>query len=144
MLFAKKPSDFYPHSEAVGCYVQCNGQFLLLFNGRKKIKAYSYKWGLPAGLVEEGEFIEQAMWRELYEETGLNSHEFKYEKSFYVRRGWRDFPFHIFKLLVDERPDIHLSDEHDGYCWVNPNRALGFPLVPDQKKCIQLCYPDTG
>jgi putative (di)nucleoside polyphosphate hydrolase len=40
----------------------------------KRIKSDNrYKWQMPQGGVDKGEAVEQALWRELYEETGINN-----------------------------------------------------------------------
>lgn len=35
-------------------------------------------WGLPGGAMEYGETIEETMLREVYEETGLQLHDYKF------------------------------------------------------------------
>jgi len=53
----------------VACAVRCDGQLLVL---RRRYAPGAGKWGLPAGYVEPGETAEEAMSREIREETGLD------------------------------------------------------------------------
>ncbi|HEY6291741.1 MAG TPA: NUDIX hydrolase [Terriglobia bacterium] len=45
-----------------------NGQVLLVRRGREPLKG---DWSIPGGLVEIGESLAEALWREVKEETGL-------------------------------------------------------------------------
>lgn len=52
----------------VGAIVVKDGQVLLVRRGRAPLKGY---WSLPGGAVETGELLEDALRREVLEETGL-------------------------------------------------------------------------
>jgi 8-oxo-dGTP diphosphatase len=52
----------------VGALIFRRGSVLLVERGREPLKGY---WSLPGGLVETGEKLEQALQREILEETGL-------------------------------------------------------------------------
>ncbi len=52
----------------VGAIVMRNGQVLLIRRGHAPLKGY---WSLPGGAVETGEQLEDALCREVLEETGL-------------------------------------------------------------------------
>lgn len=52
----------------VGAVIICNGKILL---EKRKSEPGMGRWSIPGGLVELGENIEQAVMREVKEETGL-------------------------------------------------------------------------
>jgi|GEM_PF-2898761 len=69
MISKEKPADFNKRFDIVGCFLKHDNKFLLL--RRQPHKANGDAWGLPAGKKEENESIEQAVLREVEEETGV-------------------------------------------------------------------------
>lgn len=60
---------FYPHLKvAVAAQIELGGQLLLLKRAYDPWKGY---WNLPAGYVEVDETLEDAVVREVFEETGF-------------------------------------------------------------------------
>ena len=58
-------------TRVVGCYLEYDGRFVVLLRHAHKPDGNS--WGLPGGKVEPGESDEQAIARELAEETGYST-----------------------------------------------------------------------
>ena len=54
---------------AVGVLVRADGAFLL--TSRPQGKVYAGYWEFPGGKLEAGEYVEQALKRELFEELGI-------------------------------------------------------------------------
>ena len=141
MLYLEEPKGFNPAIEVVGCFIEHDGEIILLH--RRKDKTNGNKWGLPAGKVDPGENAAEAMLREIYEETGLRLlfENLSHIKKTFVRRLEHDLIFHIFHAKLDSRPDPKINpSEHKGFTWVSPEDALGLPLIHDLDHCINIHY----
>jgi len=99
---------------------------------------------MPAGKVEKGESLADAMMRELWEETGNKIHErdLRYFDNVYVSHPEHEFVYHMFSLLLKEKPDIIIDPkEHQAFVWISPQQALSsLPLVSDLDECIKRFY----
>ncbi len=81
---------------------------------------------LPGGQVEAGETMVEGLIRELSEETGISVDLSKLTllasnktKNFYGK----DYEIELYELVVDSRPVITTSFEHDSYSWVPLKQA---------------------
>ena len=140
-MFKEKPADFNKRFDIVGCFLEHDNKFLLL--RRQPHKANGETWGLPAGKKEENESIEQAILREVEEETGikLSSSDVKYFDSLYVRDGDFDIEWHMFSTQLNVPPSVQCNPhEHSEFCWVLPSEALGMSLIHDLPESIQIFY----
>ena len=61
----------------VHCYIRDNGKTLLLYRDKKKNDVHQGKWVGIGGHIELGETSNEAILREIKEETGLNPHNLK-------------------------------------------------------------------
>lgn len=141
MIFKERPLNFESKFEIVSCYVEHNDEILILH--RQDHKPEGNTWGLPAGKVDKGEDIKMAMLREMEEETGITkqTNELKFLETVYVKYPEYDFIYHMFKVVINSRPDIRLSSsEHKGYRWSSPSDVLKLPLVRDLDECIKISY----
>ena len=103
----------------------------LLIKRSKNSKISPGKWDLPGGKIDTGENLEEAMLREVLEETGLLV-------SIQGLAGATDFELpkiKVIHLILEGRLEsgkIHLSSEHDNYIWVDlkeiPRMDLAFKL----------------
>lgn len=141
MMTREEPADFNKRFDIVGCFIEYDGKFLLLH--RHVHKANGDKWGLPAGKMDAGENIMQAVLREVQEETGLTLPETSVEHfdSLYVRDGTFDIEWHMFATKLDTQPTVQISpQEHSEYLWVTPDEALQMDLMHDTPESIKLFY----
>lgn len=142
-MFKEKPADFNKRFDIVGCFVEYDNKFLLL--RRQPHKASGNTWGLPAGKKEGNESIEQAVLREVEEETGvkLTASDIKYFESLYARDGDFDIEWHMFSAKLDTFPSVICNhSEHSEFCWVLPHEALEMSLIHDLPESIEIFYKE--
>lgn len=127
-IFESKPFDFNATVEVAACYIEIDDQLLLLQQSNQKEEVG--KWGVPAGKVEN-ERLEDAAKRELFEETGIHvdTSQILYLSSLYIRKPKVDYIFHLFDVLLEQKPEIHLSDEHQSYKWASINDIQKMALM---------------
>jgi 8-oxo-dGTP diphosphatase len=139
MIYTEKPKDFKPDIEVVACLVKFDNKFILL--NRQDNKIHGGKWGQPAGKVDPADLnIFEAMIRELKEETGIitKKEDLTFYKTFFVSHPDRNFLYHYFVLILQEKPKIILSEtEHKDFILVVAEDALKMNLIPDEDYCLK-------
>ncbi len=141
MIYKDEPSGFNSKFSVVSCYIESDGEILLL--KRQMNKSEGGTWGLPAGKIEGDESEFEAMRREVEEETGLKIplDQIQYIYRLFVRYRDYDFIYHSFILRLSDKPTIVISQqEHSDYRWVKPLESLSLPLIPDLDACIRDFY----
>lgn len=135
-VFRNKPVDFSPSVEVAACYIECSGKYLLL--KRSIGRPQQNTWGLPAGKLEEGESPLEAVFREVFEEVGVELCEKELDDvgKIFVRYSHQDFVYHMFHQVFSHFPEISLSDEHQDYSWVSFEEALSKPLISGGEEAI--------
>jgi nucleoside triphosphatase len=121
------PKQQYPEPTVGALILNPEGKLFLM---------RSHKWRdryvIPGGHIELGERMEEALHREIMEETGLAIHdvawlctqEFVYDDAFWKRRH---FIFFDFTCRTGDT-DVTLNDEAEAYTWVSVEEALNMPI----------------
>lgn len=139
-IHQSKPADFKAKVEVAACYLELNGQVLLL--QRSAYKDEGGSWGVPAGKLDCNETPEEAAKRELFEETGIHlTHQLQSLSTFYIRKPEIDYVYHAFKVHLTQIPAIHLSNEHQKYHWACAKEFEELELMAGAKEILQLVEP---
>ena len=104
------------------------GRRLILQRSRKS-KGNPGKWEFPGGKADPGERIDEALLREVTEETGLM---IALERV--VGYGQSELPgktiVYVFFEARLEAGEVRLSDEHDAFAWVELAALVNSDLCP--------------
>ncbi len=139
MLYKEQPKNFTPKFEVVSCFVEYKDEILLLLRQDHKPEGNTY--GVPAGKVDAGETINQAMKREWWEETQIDLNDAEYFDKLFVRYPDYDFIYHMYSKRFTERPEVKINPkEHKNYIRKTPQEALKMDLIRDLDECIKLFY----
>lgn len=141
MIYETKPVKFNPKFEVVSLFIEKENKILFLQNNESK-KFNPLLWGIPAGKIEQNENKEDALLREIFEETGikLDKEKIKYDSTVYIKYPTHDYTYHMYKTNLDQKETILLSKEHLQYKWLTPTEALKLPLILDEDACIKKVY----
>ena len=118
----------------------------LIFNSQGKIFLMnSYKWRnkyvMPGGHIELGETMEQALKREMEEETRLEIYDIKFlcfHEYIFDKYYWKKRHFIFFDFICKTKSSkVRLNDEGQEHVWVAPQAALKLPIEPYTKRTIK-------
>jgi nucleoside triphosphatase len=125
----------------------------LIFNDQNQlliVKTHKWKgnYTIPGGHVEMGEYLEDALRREIQEETGLTMttanflcfQEFVYDDSFWQKKHFIFFDF----VCRVEAGEVQLNDEAEEYAWVEIDRIDEYPVDVYLKHSLDLIRSDPG
>jgi len=90
------------------------------------------KWVLPGGHIELGERMEDALRREVKEETNLEIRDLEFlcfQEFIYDDRFWKPSHFIFFDFACrTDSTEVRLNDEAQEYLWVTLDEALTLPV----------------
>ncbi|MDD3084165.1 MAG: NUDIX domain-containing protein [Candidatus ainarchaeum sp.] len=111
---------------------------ILLLKRSKKNTFFKEMWQLAGGKVEFGENINDALKREIFEETGCDCSQSKLEKvfSFYEKfNGFKGTLFlMVFSCKIEGKPKM--SKDHIEYNFFSLDEIKNIKLTPISKKSI--------
>ena len=88
-------------------------------------------WGVPAGRPQEGEEVEQALVRELAEESGLLAREFEFLETVYAEEPTtgRRYVHNLYLVSRwDGEAENRAPDEHETIAWVGAAEVAALPM----------------
>lgn len=121
------------HAPCVVMLVHDCAQDLYLVEREYRVGCDAFAYGLPAGLIDGGEDVEEAALRELREETGVepagrDGVEFDHVGQFYSSEGMTDELANIMVLHLHAWHPVERhfdGDEHVESAWVSWQRLRG-------------------
>ena len=130
------PTQQYPEPTARAVILNQKGDVFLTRSHK-----WRNRWTLPGGHIELGEAIENALRREVKEETGLDIHdlrfllwqEFVYDQAFWEKRH---FIFFDYECRSASNEAV-LNDEAEEYRWVPAGTALEMPIDGFTRRAIE-------
>lgn len=105
----------------------------------------SHKWRnkyvIPGGHIELGETMEEAVKREIKEETGLDIYdieflcfqEFVFDKAFWEKKHFIFLDF----MCKTKSSKVELNSEGQEFIWVPVSKALKLPVEPYTRQTIK-------
>ena len=105
------------------------GKFLLVKRSDKARGEHHY-WELPGGRMEFGETPENALQRELMEETGLSANILCPLQTWSFFREEETQIVGITFLCKAESNKVQLSSEHDDFAWVRFRELTHYNIIP--------------
>lgn len=131
----------YPTHPLVSCHalVRSGERVLLVQRGRPPLLGH---WGLPGGGIELGETVQEAIIREVAEETGLNvavTRSLGYLDAI-DRDEQQRVRYHYVILLVEAEikgGELRAGDDAAAASWLTPAEARQQPLVDTVERCLQ-------
>ena len=140
MMYYEKPEWYTENLQVWACIIEAEGKVLLL--QQWKHKSDWWIWLEPGWKVQNAESFEQAMLREVYEETWLKISSLPYKKLFqrYFEYKWENITLEMYYVKYTRKPKIVLSEEHSNYIWLSPCECLDLNLVEDLDIILKELY----
>ncbi len=111
---------------------------LLLLKRSGKNTYFKGLWQLPGGKVDFGENVQEAITREIKEETGSVCSFPKISKVFSFNQEFNGFKGKVFLMVFDCEPikKVVLSEDHVEFNFFSLKEIKKIPLTPISKKSI--------
>lgn len=128
----------------VGALIRDDSGRMLLFKTAK----WSGLWGIPGGKIEWGEASEEALRRELREETGLEVDGIEFvmvQDSVFSTEFYREAHFILLNYTCRALPgqSVTLNDEAQDFAWVDWDQAFSLPLNTPTRLLLEAVQAQT-
>lgn len=119
----------FPISTVGGLIFDADNRVLMI-----RTQKWSHLWGIPGGKIKWGERAEDALRRELKEETGLDIADIRFvlvQDCIHSKEFYRDAHFLLLNYTCrafGSEPSVTLNDEAQEFRWVTLAEALAMDL----------------
>jgi len=130
----------HPVSTVGALLIDQAGQLLMI-----RTHKWSHRWGIPGGKIKRGETCEQALRREIEEETGLHMDTIQFvmiQDCIDPPEFQRSTHFLLLNYLATcsgTAPEVHLNDEAQAYCWLRLEDAMRLDLNQPTRILLEEC-----
>lgn len=123
----------------VGALVARDGKLLMI-----RTRKWSGRWGIPGGKIERGESAEDALHREVSEETGLRLKSARFvmvQDCVDSEEFHRPAHFLLLNYAAEAGAgDVRLNDEAEEFRWVTPSEAAGMDLNRPTRRLLEAVH----
>ena len=124
------------------CYLERDGQYLMLHRVKKKNDVNHDKWIGIGGKFEPGESPEDCVLREVREETGLTLTDFQYRAIITFVQNETDTEYmHLFRA-TDWTGEMRTDCEEGELAWIRKEDLLALPIWEGDKIFLRLMDTD--
>ena len=112
---------------------------ILILRRHPKSRTNPHKWELPGGKVDPGEFFDEALVREIKEETNLDGAVGDFYEAIqddYVHKR----TVQVIMYLKNITGNVAISDEHDDWMWANLEKIKTLELSTAFEKVLKKKY----
>jgi 8-oxo-dGTP diphosphatase len=103
--------------------------YILLLKRNPRRRTSPNKWQTPSGFIKEGESAEEAVLREVKEETALEGTIKKSGSTFEVVDEWARWIIVPFLIIVKSDKVVIDTREHSEFRWVRVDEVSSFECV---------------
>ena len=111
----------------------CGHEVLLL---KRSTRPYRKEWFPVEGMIDPGESPDEAVIRELREETQLTPLEIYRESTRIVPSEPASVRLHIYVAFVSDQSPVILNEEHTALRWCSIEQALELLPLPAQRAAL--------
>jgi 8-oxo-dGTP diphosphatase len=111
---------------------------ILLLKRSENNRFFVDMWQLPGGKVELGENVQDAIKREISEETSCNSNKMSVNKVLSFKENFNGFKGTIFLMVFDVECNIKvkLSEDHNEFGFFSEKEIKKMSITPISKKSL--------
>ena len=122
--------------QTVQVYLKKDNSYLLLYRNKKKNDMNEGKWIGVGGHIEKGETADEAVIREVYEETGLTVHSLSCGgEVLFINNDYQELMY-VYEI-EDFFGELKQCDEGE-LAWVDIDKMLSLPMWEGDKAYLPL------